>query len=223
MPSSQKAVFSATKILLPIDFGPLSEAALEAATGLAQQFHANIHLVHIIPEIPDFNGSDFFSETSVLEERKETIEERLSDRKDKLMLKGITTTVGVERGNDVVGTLMRVIKQEHIDMVVLSTHGLSGWRPFLAGSIAAELIKQVDCTLLLLKSSQFTSANRDAMADVRKGSFLPTLETTSRVGSSTHVPETPAEKRLDQSAEDLAEQGARTENKYDQAHSLFTK
>jgi len=223
MSSIQEAAFSATKILLPIDFSPASEAALEAARGLAQQFHAAIHLVHIIPEIPDFNGADFFPETTILEERKETIEERLRDRQDKLMLEGISATCSVERGNDIVGTLMRVIKQERIDMLVISTHGLSGWRPFVAGSIASELIKQVDCTLLLLRSSHYKSADHETTTAVREGSFLPPPEATASVGSHTHVTETPAEKRLDQSAEDLAKHGARTENKYDQAHSLFTK
>lgn len=223
MPSFQKTAFSATKILLPIDFSSMSEAALEAATGIAQQFHASIHLVHIVPEIPDFNGADFFPETAVLEERKETIEERLADRQDKLMLKGISTTVGVERGNDIVGTLMRVIKQEHIDMVVISTHGLSGWRPFVAGSIASELIKQVDCTLLLLQPSHLNSANREPTIRVPEESFLPLVETVSAIRSRIHITETPADKRLDQSAENLAEQSTRTENKYDEAHSLFTK
>ncbi len=84
MSNTHKAAFTATKILLPIDFSPSSEAALEAATGFAQQFHAGIHLVHIIPEIPDFNGSDFFPETAVLQERKETIEEKLDACKERL-------------------------------------------------------------------------------------------------------------------------------------------
>jgi nucleotide-binding universal stress UspA family protein len=223
MPSFQKTAFSATKILLPIDFSSMSEAALEAATGIAQQFHASIHLEHIVPEIPDFNGADFFPESAVLEERKETIEERLADRQDKLTLKGISTTVGVERGNDIVGTLMRVIKQEHIDMVVISTHGLSGWRPFVAGSIASELIKQVDCTLLLLQPSHLNSANREPTIRVPEESFLPLVETVSAIRSRIYITETPADKRLDQSAENLAEQSTRTENKYDEAHSLFTK
>jgi len=221
MSSIQNAAFSATKILLPIDFSPASEAALEAATGLAQQFHAGIHLVHVIPEIPDFNGADFFPETAVLEERKETIQERLGDRQDKLMLKGISATCGIERGNDIVGTLMRVIKQEDIDMLVISTHGLSGWRPFVAGSIASELIKQVHCSLLLLRSSHYVPANHEPIAERREGSFLPRTEVTAQVHN--HVTETPAEKRLDQSAGDLAGQRARTENKYDEIHSLFTK
>ena len=38
------------KILLPIDFSPSSHTALEEATVLAQHFHSEVSLVHVIPE-----------------------------------------------------------------------------------------------------------------------------------------------------------------------------
>jgi nucleotide-binding universal stress UspA family protein len=223
MSNTHKAAFSATKILLPIDFSPSSEAALEAATGLAQQFHAGIHLVHIIPEIPDFNGSDFFPETSVLQERRETIEEKLDARKKQLMLQGVRTSFSIETGNDIVGNLMRVIKRENADMVVISTHGLSGWRPLILGSIAEQVIKQVNCTLLLLQSGQHGSAAEESPIEVSENSFVPQIVETGHLGSTVPEPETLSQKRLDRVADDLAERGGRTEQQYDQAHSLFTK
>jgi nucleotide-binding universal stress UspA family protein len=38
------------KILLPIDFSPSSHLALQQATVLAQHFHAELYLVHVVPE-----------------------------------------------------------------------------------------------------------------------------------------------------------------------------
>ncbi|MGD0135863.1 MAG: universal stress protein, partial [Bryobacteraceae bacterium] len=52
----------------------------------------------------------------------------------------------------VVGNIMQVIEREHIDMIVISTHGISGWRPLVFGSIAEKVVKQVQCPLLLLRS-----------------------------------------------------------------------
>jgi nucleotide-binding universal stress UspA family protein len=104
MSDTHKAAFSATKILLPMDFSSSSEAALEAATGLAQQFHAALHLVHIIPEVPDFNGSDFFPETAVLQERRQTIEQKLGACKEQLTLKGVHTSFSIETGTILLAT-----------------------------------------------------------------------------------------------------------------------
>jgi nucleotide-binding universal stress UspA family protein len=216
--NTNKNAFSATKILLPLDFGPSSEAALEAAAGLAQQFHACIHLVHVIPESPNFNGSDFFPITSVLDERRQPIEEKLNERKKQLLLKGVPTSFSVETGNDVARILMDVIKHEKADMVVISTHGISGWRPMMLGSTAEHLIKQVNCTLLLLQSDRHGSAVREPAIELGEESFVrrPGEMTVSEPGAL-------AQRQLDWTADGLAEQGQRTEQRYDESHSLFTK
>ncbi len=52
---------------------------------------------------------------------------------------------------------MQVIEREHIDMIVISTHGISGWRPMIFGSIAEKVVKQVQCPLLLLRSAEPTA------------------------------------------------------------------
>lgn len=49
---------------------------------------------------------------------------------------------------------MEAVDREHIDMVVISTHGISGWRPLVFGSIAEKVVKLVQCPLLLLRSAQ---------------------------------------------------------------------
>ena len=223
MSNAHKAAFSAKKILLPIDFSPSSEAALEAATGLAEQFHAGIHLVHIIPEIPDFNGSDFFPETAVLQERRETVEEKLDARKEQLMLKGVAASFSIETGNDIVGSLMRVIKREKTDMVVISTHGMSGWHPLVFGSIAEQVIKQVNCTLLLLQSDQRVPAAEESAIEVWEDSFVPKVAVSGHLGSPLSESRISSQKRLDRAADGLAQRGGQAEQQYDQDHSLFTK
>ncbi len=203
MSNTQKPAFSATQILLPVDFDAFSGASLEAATGLAKQFHACIHLVHIIRETPDFNGSDFFPETQVLQERREVIEQKLDAWKQQLEGQGVHTTFSIETGNDIVGNLMLVIKREKADMIVISTHGLSGWRPLILGSIAEQVIKLVDCTLVLLRSSQKASTPKESAMDIWEDTFVPQGVEPKRLDSSIPAPETSARERLDQSSKSL--------------------
>jgi nucleotide-binding universal stress UspA family protein len=49
---------------------------------------------------------------------------------------------------------MEVIEREHADMVVISTHGISGWHPLIFGSIAEKIVKLAQCPLLLLRSAK---------------------------------------------------------------------
>ena len=158
--SNVHAVLSIPKrILVPTDNSPSADAALEMATDLAQHFHAELCLLNVIPMFPTTTAYDFFPETEFLQEARKYAEAQFAIRKSALDSKGIQAKVSIESGNDVAGNIMMVIHREHIDMVIISTHGISGWRPLVFGSIAEKVVKLVQCPILLLRSkSAETSA-----------------------------------------------------------------
>ncbi|MGD0912387.1 MAG: universal stress protein [Terracidiphilus sp.] len=143
-----------TKILLPIDFSSSSQAALEMAADLARHFHAELHLVNVIPMFPASTLPDFVPEAKFLQDARSLAERNLAKCHAALAAKGVKATSSVELGNDVAGNIMEVVEREHIDMVVISTHGISGWRPMVFGSIAEKVVKLVQCPLLLLRSAK---------------------------------------------------------------------
>ncbi len=147
-----------TKILLPIDFSPSSQAALEIGADLAQHFHAELFLVNVIPFFPVTTLPDFVPEESFLKAARTHAELHLAKCHKVLAEKGVQSASSVEVGNDVAGSIMEVIEREHIDMVVISTHGISGWHPLVFGSIAEKVVKLVQCPLLLLHSAKPESA-----------------------------------------------------------------
>ena len=142
-----------TKIMLPIDFSPSSQAALEMAADLALHFHAELYLVNVIPMFPTTKLPDFAPEGQFIQEARDFAERHLAKCHTALHSRGIKSASCVETGNDVVGNLMEVVEREHIDMVIISTHGISGWHPLVFGSIAEKVIKLVQCPLLLLRSA----------------------------------------------------------------------
>jgi nucleotide-binding universal stress UspA family protein len=142
-----------TKILLPIDFSLSSQAALEMAADLAQHFQAELYLVHVIPMFPTTTLPDFAPEGAFIEKARTCAENNLARCKVVLGARGVKSISSVEVGNDVVGNIMEVVEREHINMVVISTHGISGWRPLVFGSIAEKVVKLVQCPLLLLHST----------------------------------------------------------------------
>jgi nucleotide-binding universal stress UspA family protein len=152
MPQAPVSNSIPTKILLPMDFSPSSYAALEMATNLARHFQAELCLLHVIPMLPTVTGAEFFSETEFLQKTRDHAEQRLATSIDALVSEGLKASSSVEAGNDVAGNILIVIQREHIDMVVLSTHGMSGWHPMVFGSIAEKVVKLVQCPLLLLRS-----------------------------------------------------------------------
>jgi len=154
MPASRTFPSIPTKILLPIDFSPSSQAALEIAADLAQHFHAEIHLLNVIPMFPTTSLPDLIPEAEFIRETRAYAELHLTKCCTMLAARGIKAESSIEIGNDVSGNIMEAIEREHVDMVVISTHGISGWRPLLFGSIAEKVVKLVECPLLLLRSAK---------------------------------------------------------------------
>lgn len=142
------------KILLPIDFSASSQAALEMAADLAQHFHAELHLVNVIPFFVATTFPDFVPEETFLKEARTRAESGLAKYAAVLKGREIKASFSVETGNDIAGTIMEVLDREKIDMIVISTHGISGWHPLVFGSIAEKVVKLAQCPLLLLRSAK---------------------------------------------------------------------
>jgi nucleotide-binding universal stress UspA family protein len=146
------------KILLPIDFSSSSDEALAMATALAQSFGAELHLLHVVPMLPVINGVDNFPqmqsslEATFMEESKHRAEQSMKKCIGPLIYLGVKASSTTEIGADVVDNILAAIESQQIDMLVISTHGISGWRPLVFGSIAEKLIRLVRCPLMLLRS-----------------------------------------------------------------------
>ena len=128
------------KILLPIDFSASSREAVEHAASLAEEFHASIVLVHVI------------AGESNVEDLKAQAEKQFAASVGGLEEKGIKATTFVEVDNDVSGAILDVIERENADLVVVSTHGTTGWHPLVFGAVAEKLVRLVQVPLLLLRT-----------------------------------------------------------------------
>src|SRR5271166_4505172 len=133
MPRTHASLSVPGKILLPIDFSPSSQAALETAADLALHFGAQLHLVNVLPIFPATSIPDMISEGALPAEAKAESERRLAKCHEVLGARGVKSTSSVEVGNDIAGNIMEVVDREHIDMVIISTHGISGWHPLIFG------------------------------------------------------------------------------------------
>jgi nucleotide-binding universal stress UspA family protein len=151
---ASKSFSPPTKILVPVDFSDSSYAALAAASEFGRRFDAEIAVLHVISTTPDFNGSHFFPNTSRLEEARAALEAKLTSATEALQLAGIRASSTIEIANDTAETIIMVSIRDSIDMVIISTHGFSGWRPLIYGSVAGTVLKLSRCPLLLLPTAE---------------------------------------------------------------------
>jgi nucleotide-binding universal stress UspA family protein len=162
MPEANAFSTIPTKILVPVDFSPSSHAALESAADLAQHFGAAIHLVHVIPMFPSSTLPDFIPEAKFIEENRIAAERHFAAATADLTSKGIKVASSIEVGEDVSSSILEVVEREKADMVVISTHGLTGWHPLVFGSISEKVMKLVSCPVLLLRTPKPASSAKVA-------------------------------------------------------------
>ncbi len=141
-------------ILVPIDFSGYSRISLIHARELAQIYGARLHLLHVIEDIaihPAFYNAGVFS----IKDLRPNIE----DEARELLQKFFKTTPGPEVEADffvVYGRATREIprfaEEHNSDLIIMSTHGLTGLEHILIGSVTEKVVRYAPCPVLTLKA-----------------------------------------------------------------------
>jgi len=139
-------------IMVPLDFSTASQNALEVATRMASHVGATLLLVHIAPAIADLPANvSIFKEGEYNKELHEEAAKRLSEIAASLGAKKLNVRTQVGTANDVGMELVRLSEQDGVDMIIIATHGMTGWREVAFGSVAKVVVERAMCPVLVLR------------------------------------------------------------------------
>jgi len=142
-------------ILAPIDFSDFSNNALDVATDLASRLGAELILVNIVPAIPDLPSSvSILKEGEYDQSLHNATAKRLSDLAASLSAKNIKVRTEIGTANEVGMEIVRIAEDEHADMIVIATHGMTGWRRIPFGSVAKKVVEQAERPVLVLRAQE---------------------------------------------------------------------
>jgi nucleotide-binding universal stress UspA family protein len=133
-------------ILVATDFSECSERAISYATEAARHYGSTLHLAHVVPlNTYCLVGPDALG-VAVDEARRDAaaLVTRLELERQ---LAGVKHDAWVLRGY-VAQTLGELIVREHIDLVVVGTHGRTGLSKLVMGSVAEEVFRKSPCPVL---------------------------------------------------------------------------
>ena len=130
------------KILVPVDFTDASEVALLAATSLAVLLNSEIYLVHVF-ETGGYNYS-VFAKTETIPPSpaaiKKNIGKKLEELKEHVIKKyNLKCSVVVLSGH-IHSEIYKFSKKKKVGLVVMGTHGASGYKEFFIGSNAQRVV-----------------------------------------------------------------------------------
>jgi len=131
------------RILCPLDFSEPSYTALHSAAEMALHFKAELVMVHVIPPAAPGIPADSSYAFAGVEDYEKALrlraEEQFSVAAEALP-EGIKSRNVIATG-DAANEIVRLSKDESADLIVIATHGLTGWRHLIFGSVAEKVIR----------------------------------------------------------------------------------
>ena len=123
------------QILLPTDGSENSRDALEQAIQLADPMNARVHVLSVAPEYGSGQAQD-----QLRADRNEDAEEAIVEAKKRLDAAGVETATAIRDGLTH-NKINEYVEDTDIDMIVMGTHGRSGLKRALVGSVAEKTMR----------------------------------------------------------------------------------
>jgi nucleotide-binding universal stress UspA family protein len=137
------------RILATTDFSPFANQAVNYAHALAEFSQAELHVLHVTSDVSEAVREHGVSGAFDLNDNDDNRSEWLR------RLLGETGTVkrveAVHVGKDVAETIVRYARTQHIDLVVMATHGRSGLKHFILGSVVEKVLRSAPCPVLAFR------------------------------------------------------------------------
>ena len=142
------------RILCPTDFSEPSLEAVKAACELAAHFDSEICLVYVVPTIPlptsdpayDFELPGY---EKILHDDAVS---KLRNLREGIAPPGLAATTIVGHGQ-AADEIVIIAEREKVDLIVIATHGSTGLRHFVFGSVAEKVVRLAPCAVLTLKAT----------------------------------------------------------------------
>jgi nucleotide-binding universal stress UspA family protein len=140
------------KIICPVDFSRISLDALDLSAELAQTCGGNIIIVHVLE--PIIAPTDFtfgpLSMTDVEDKLADRAMESLKEIIPKLSISPERIEIKVARGI-ASQEIIKIAEETKADLIVMGTHGYTGFTHALLGSTAERVVRRAPCPVLTMK------------------------------------------------------------------------
>jgi nucleotide-binding universal stress UspA family protein len=152
-------VIAIEQILCPIDFSSISDRALQHAAALAQRHSSKLLVMHVVPlapmpfappPSPPAAGLPAMELPLAEEDQADLLHsmlEQLERRAEPLRSIGLTVETLVREGG-IVRTVLQEAERLPIDLIVMGSHGISGFERLVMGAVTEKVLRKAACPIL---------------------------------------------------------------------------
>lgn len=142
------------KIVVPLDGSGWADRAVPHAARIAKNNDAEIILLNIYHS-PSAQYQDAIAlankQGGLVDQERESIKRHLISMRNDLRSQGITVRGHMIDGRDPAYNIIKYVKAEGADLVVMSTHGRTGLARFVFGSVAHKVMQGLNVPVMLVR------------------------------------------------------------------------
>ena len=141
-------------ILVPVDGSDTSLAVIQQAVELVKIFNAKITLVQVMTLDP-YIAADYVTyghNNELIQRARSFIQENIDKAKEKFQAEGVEPETRLLEGESIPLTIAKAVNELNVDLVVMSSHGRSGIKKLILGSVAQSLLSELEVPVLVVKA-----------------------------------------------------------------------
>ncbi len=158
------------RILVPTDFSECARSALAQAISLARQHRAELHFLHVMlshDEDPYSLVYQVSDQNEAYRQQQDLCAAKLEQLLGEQPVADVAVHQHLRRAFSVAPAILDFAAEQAIDFVVMGAHGRRGWRRFLLGSVAEEVVRLAPSPVLTVRQDSrpldFTDLGRIAV------------------------------------------------------------
>ncbi|MGY5150684.1 MAG: universal stress protein [Candidatus Nitrosopumilus sp. bin_6a] len=140
-------------ILVPYDFTDFADLSLDKAMEIAKKFDSKLTLLTVIGSDIDTSGMSWSRAQEVHDEMEVKAKEDLNKIKNIHSADDVAISVDVVHNPSPVNGILLFAEQNNMDLIVMGSHGRSGFKKLVLGSVASEVVAKSNCPVLIVKLS----------------------------------------------------------------------
>jgi len=151
--SKNGSPFIIKTILVPVDFSDCSKEGLQYAIGFANEFRAKMILLHAtwLGYIYASDGTAIYDVRGLQKATRENAERQMQ-KLVRAVNFGPTKFETIFTEGSPLMDICDVAKDHDVDLIITSTHGLTGLQHVFIGSVAEQVVRHASCSVLVVPS-----------------------------------------------------------------------
>ena len=138
------------KILVPLDGSKMAECALAEVRKLAESGWVRKVVLFSVVEIPAMSVGEGLDYAVFRKSQFDRFQKYLTGIRSRVASEGVEVVTEVSDGN-AAQMISNYVKQNDMDLIVIATHGYSGMKKLIFGSVALQVLHDSDVPVLLIR------------------------------------------------------------------------